>query len=225
MKNVVIVEDDPMVDLINKSYVNLIKGLNYLASVTEEEEIINILDSENVDLIILDVYLPKKSGLEILKSLRAKGYLVDVIMVTAANSREEIKTAFAYGALDYLVKPFEFDRFKEAIKKYMSIEKVLGNSKEFKQKEIDNISCLEKQQKLHLPKGLQRRTLEKITKVLEKNTSKTWTIREVSCKTDISNVTVKKYMDHLENINRVKVTPFYGNVGRPEYNYIYLKDK
>ncbi|WP_251861752.1 response regulator [Clostridium sp. Marseille-Q2269] len=223
MKNVLIVEDDPMVALINKSYVNLIKGLNYLGCVTEEEKIIDVLDKEHVDLIILDVYLPKKSGLDILKSLRAKGYIVDIIMVTAANSRNEIKTAFAYGAIDYLVKPFEFDRFSEAIKKYMSIEEVLAKSDEFKQKEIDNISCLENQEKLHLPKGLQKRTLEKIAKVLEGKECKTWTIREISCETDISNVTVKKYMDYLENINRVKVTPVYGNVGRPEYNYIYKK--
>lgn len=223
MKNVLIIEDDPMVALINKSYINLIKDLNYLGCVTQEKELIDKLNTENIDLIILDVYLPDKNGLQILKNLRSNGRLVDVIMVTAANSREEIKTAFAYGVVDYLVKPFEFDRFSEAIKKYMSRDKILDECKELVQKEIDHICCFEKHEKPGLPKGLQEKTLEKVVKVLQEQNSKTWTLREISCKTSISNVTIKKYMDYLESINRVKAAPFYGNVGRPEYNYIFLK--
>lgn len=223
MKNVLIIEDDPMVALINKSYINLIKDLNYLGCVTQEKELIDILNTEKIDLIILDVYLPDKNGLEILKNLRSNGRLVDVIMVTAANSREEIKTAFAYGVVDYLVKPFEFDRFSEAIKKYMSRDKILDECKELVQKEIDHICCFEQHEKPGLPKGLQEKTLEKVVKVLQGQNSKTWTLREISCETNISNVTIKKYMDYLESINRVKATPFYGNVGRPEYNYIFLK--
>ena len=44
------------------------------------------------------------------------------------NSTNEIKRAFAYGVVDYLVKPFEFERFKEAINKYKARKKVLLNS-------------------------------------------------------------------------------------------------
>lgn len=223
MKKVLIVEDDPMVALINKSYLNLIYGVEYVGCVTDEEALIKTLCDEKVDLIILDVYLPKKNGLDILKSLRYKGYLVDVIMVTAANSRDEIKKAFAYGVVDYLVKPFEFNRFNDAIKKYLSRDTILNESKELGQEDIDVMNKVEREDNITMPKGLQKKTLDKIVEVLKREDKKAWTIRELACKTEISNVTIKKYMNYLEEINKIKAAPIYGNIGRPEYNYVYIK--
>lgn len=223
MKNVLVVEDDPMVALINRNYIKLIKNLNYVGCSFEEDEIIKILEKKNVDLIILDVYLPKKNGLEILKSLRNKGYLVDVIMVTAANKAEDIKTAFAYGAVDYLVKPFEFERFSEAINKYLIKSNVLSEKNIIVQDKIDNISSTSKAQKENLPKGLQKKTLDRILDILESLQCEMWTISELSSKSGISNVTIKKYMDYLENTHKIESRPFYGNIGRPEYRYIFCK--
>ncbi len=90
-KKILIVEDDPMVALINKRFLENMGFKNILGPVQTEEEIIKVLDKENIDLILLDVYLPKKNGIDILKSLRYKKYLTDVIMITAANSVEEVK--------------------------------------------------------------------------------------------------------------------------------------
>lgn len=223
MKKALIVEDDPMVALINKNYIDFIEGIECIGCVSEEEELIKFLKREQIDLIILDVYLPKKNGLEILKSLRSQGYLVDVIMVTAANSREEIKKAFAYGVIDYLVKPFEFERFNEAIKKYLSRDILLSESNKLKQDDIDIMNNMDKDEGAIIPKGLNLKTLDKIISFLEKNHKKTWTVRELASEINISNVTIKKYMNYLEEINRIKATPIYGNIGRPEYNYVYIK--
>lgn len=223
MKKVLIVEDDPMVALINKSYVNLIDRLEYVGCVTDEEALIKALLDEKADLIILDVYLPKKNGLDILKTIRDKGFLVDVIMVTAANSRDEIKKAFAYGVVDYLVKPFEFDRFNEAINKYLSKDNILNESKELGQDDIDVMSGVEREDNIVIPKGLHKKTLDRIVDLLEINDKRVWTIREIAAQTDMSNVTIKKYMNYLEEINKIKATPIYGNIGRPEYNYVYVK--
>lgn len=130
-KKILIVEDDPMVALINKRFLENMGFKDILGPVQTEEEIIKVLDKENIDLILLDVYLPKKNGIDILKSLRYKKYLTDVIMITAANSVEEVKRAFAYGVTDYLVKPFEFERFEEAINKYKQKNNLL-NKRGFK---------------------------------------------------------------------------------------------
>ncbi|WP_234122030.1 response regulator [Clostridium hydrogenum] len=224
MRNVLIVEDDPMVALINKNYVKLIKNLNYVGCSIEEDEIIEILKKKNIDLIILDVYLPKKNGLELLKSLRNKGYLVDVIMVTAANKADDIKTAFAYGAVDYLVKPFEFERFSEAINKYLIKSNVLNEDDVIAQEKIDNLSsCTNTIHSEELPKGLQKKTLDKILGILNSLQGEIWTISELSSKSGISNVTIKKYMDYLENIKKVESRPVYGNIGRPEYKYVFCE--
>ncbi|WP_243129628.1 MULTISPECIES: response regulator [Clostridium] len=221
MIKVLIVEDDPMVSLINRRYLEKLGNIKIYGPVTTEEEIITNLINEEIDLVLLDIFLPKKSGLDILKSLRDKKYLVDVIMITAANSVEELKRAFAYGATDYLVKPFEFPRFEEAFKKYKNKYEILVNDKIVNQEDIDSIQNLKNREKeLVLPKGLNQRTLDRIIMFLNENSNEIWTLREIASKINISNVTVKKYMDYLEEINKVEVKPTCGNVGRPELKYI-----
>ncbi len=217
-KKILIVEDDPMVALINKRFLENMGFKDILGPVQTEEEIIKVLDKENIDLIILDVYLPKKNGIDILKSLRYKKYLTDVIMITAANSVEEVKRAFAYGVTDYLVKPFEFERFEEAINKYKQKNNLLNKREALSQQDIDVISkSLE--EKIELPKGLNQKTLDRIMEFLKENQGKVWTLREIAYELKISNVTIKKYMDYLEDVKKVNVTLTSGNVGRPEYKY------
>ena len=217
-KKILIVEDDPMVALINKRFLENMGFKDILGPVQTEEEIIKVLDKENIDLILLDVYLPKKNGIDILKSLRYKKYLTDVIMITAANSVEEVKRAFAYGVTDYLVKPFEFERFEEAINKYKQKNNLLNKREALSQKDIDIISkSLE--EKIELPKGLNQKTLDRIMEFLKENQGKVWTLREIAYELKISNVTIKKYMDYLEDVKKVNVTLTSGNVGRPEYKY------
>ncbi|HHD2735941.1 response regulator [Clostridium perfringens] len=217
-KKILIVEDDPMVALINKRFLENMGFKDILGPVQTEEEIIKVLDKENIDLILLDVYLPKKNGIDILKSLRYKKYLTDVIMITAANSVEEVKRAFAYGVTDYLVKPFEFERFEEAINKYKQKNNLLNKSEALSQQDIDVISkSLE--EKIELPKGLNQKTLDRIMEFLKENQGKVWTLREIAYELKISNVTIKKYMDYLEDVKKVNVTLTSGNVGRPEYKY------
>ena len=217
-KKILIVEDDPMVALINKRFLENMGFKNILGPVQTEEEIIKVLDKENIDLILLDVYLPKKNGIDILKSLRYKKYLTDVIMITAAHSVEEVKRAFAYGVTDYLVKPFEFERFEEAINKYKQKNNLLNKREALSQQDIDVISkSLE--EKIELPKGLNQKTLDRIMEFLKENQGKVWTLREIAYELKISNVTIKKYMDYLEDVKKVNVTLTSGNVGRPEYKY------
>lgn len=217
-KKILIVEDDPMVALINKRFLENMGFKDILGPVQTEEEIIKVLDKENIDLILLDVYLPKKNGIDILKSLRYKKYLTDVIMITAANSVEEVKRAFAYGVTDYLVKAFEFERFEEAINKYKQKNNLLNKREALSQQDIDVISkSLE--EKIELPKGLNQKTLDRIMAFLKENQGKVWTLREIAYELKISNVTIKKYMDYLEDVKKVNVTLTSGNVGRPEYKY------
>ncbi|WP_283695403.1 response regulator [Clostridium perfringens] len=217
-KKILIVEDDPMVALINKRFLENMGFKNILGPIQTEEEIIKVLDKENIDLILLDVYLPKKNGIDILKSLRYKKYLTDVIMITAANSVEEVKRAFAYGVTDYLVKPFEFERFEESINKYKQKNNLLNKREALSQQDIDVISkSLE--EKIELPKGLNQKTLDRIMEFLKENQGKVWTLREIAYELKISNVTIKKYMDYLEDVKKVNVTLTSGNVGRPEYKY------
>ena len=222
--NVLIVEDDPMVALINKRYLEQITGVKTFGPVMYEKEIISNLEENNIDLILMDVFLPEKSGIDILKSLREKNIFIDAIMITAANSTDEIKKAFAYGVVDYLVKPFEFERFKEAINKYKARKKVLLNEEVVSQSDIDSlIMNNSSENEVKLPKGLNARTLDRIIDFLNEKSNEVWTLREIAYEIKISNVTIKKYMDYLESIGKVDLEMNFGNVGRPEYKYFVKK--
>ena len=220
MINVLIVEDDPMVAFINKRYLEQIGGINVFGPVMYENDIINILESEKIDLILLDVFLPQKSGIDILKSLRNKSFFTDIIMITAANSSLEVKKAFAYGVVDYLVKPFEFKRLKEAVDKFKLKNNMMQKDNLLTQKEIDKLLINDNLDgETTLPKGLNKKTLDKILSFLNDNSNKVWTLREIAYEIKISNVTVKKYMDYLEKIDKIKSEMTFGNVGRPEHKY------
>ena len=197
MVKVLIVEDDPMVAVINKRFVQQIENAEVFGPVMYEEEVLEVLKNEDIDLIILDVFLPKKNGIDILKSIRNKKYLTDVIMVTAANNVEEIKKAFA-------------------------------KNKGLVQSDIDKMFSENSSKKIQeeiLPKGLNKRTLDKIVDFLMDNSEKVWTLREIAYEIKISNVTIKKYMDYLESMDRISVEMTSGNIGRPELKYSINKRK
>lgn len=223
MREVIIVEDDPMVALINKKYIEMIDGFKVVGTVSDKEALIKLLENNNVDLILMDVYLPKENGLQILKYLRERDIIVDVIMMTAADNTEEIKKAFAYGVIDYLIKPFEFDRFKKAIDKHLKNNRILVGKSRLDQGTIDKIANnnVSNNKYVDLPKGINKTTLNKIYEVIEKNHKVYWTIRQISKETGVSNVTIKKYIDYLESIDKVIVNIDYGNVGRPEFKYTF----
>lgn len=219
--NVLIIEDDPMVAFINKQYLNKIGNINVLGPVATKKEVLSIIEKEKIDLLLLDVFLPDKNGLDILKDLRKNKYLVDVIIISAANNPDELREAFTCGIVDYLIKPFQFERFEEAINKYKLKMNLLSAGSELNQKDIDSMYSNNKINEL--PKGLNKLTLERIVSFLKKNSYKVWTVRELASEVNLSNVTVKKYMDYLEETGDVSVEINYGNVGRPEYKYTIYK--
>ena len=66
------------------------------------------LRTERFDLVVLDVMLPNRSGLEILRAIRQRGFKTPVLMLTAKDSIEDRVLGLDAGADDYLVKPFAF---------------------------------------------------------------------------------------------------------------------
>ena len=120
MIKAIIVEDDPMVSFINKNYLGKMPGVFNAGAFSTAGDALAFLEKNDIDLIILDMYLPDMTGIDMLRKLRSAGDNTEVIMVTAANSLAEISSALSLGVLDYLVKPFEHDRFSQAIAKYFA---------------------------------------------------------------------------------------------------------
>lgn len=219
MKKVLVVEDDPMVAMINIEYLSKISGYKVVGNPVNKRETFDYLENNEIDLILMDVFLMGENGLDILKEIRVKGYDVDVIMITSANESEDIKKAFSLGSVDYLIKPFDFDRFKEAILKIYRRGDLI-NEKRITQKELDKLYFSNDFQKdIVLPKGLNEKTLENIINIIENDLGEEFSIKEACDLAKVSNVTVKKYLDYLEDLEIIEESIIYGNIGRPQYIY------
>lgn len=86
MINVLIVEDDPMVGELNKRYLSQIEGFQLKGIASSFQSALHILGEHHIDLILLDIYMPGKNGLELLTELRAQNEAVDVIVISASAS-------------------------------------------------------------------------------------------------------------------------------------------
>lgn len=91
MYKVLIVEDDPMVAMINEQYINRNKNFKVVGKCKDGGSALAFLENKDVDLLVLDVYMPHTDGFETLRQIRNRKIMVDAIMVTAANDRESLE--------------------------------------------------------------------------------------------------------------------------------------
>ena len=220
MYKVLIVEDDPMVAMINDQYIKRNKNFKIVGKCNNGLSALDFLENNTVDLLILDVFMPKMDGFETLRQIRNKQITVDAIMVTAANERESLEEALHLGIVDYLVKPFTFDRFQMALEKYIAQNNALKDIETLNQKSIDHIidNARKKSEDLY-PKGIQEKTIELIMEYLKVNKNTWFTGDEIAEKVNLTGVTVRRYMNYLAESGRVVGEMNYETGGRPCMQY------
>ena len=217
---VLIVEDDPMVSMINEQYVNRNKAFRVVEKCKDGKSALEYLDGNDVDLIVLDVYMPLMDGFETLRQIRKNKKSVDIIMVTAANDRASLEEALHLGVVDYLVKPFTYDRFRIALDKYVSQVAALKDIDTLNQKNIDFIieNTRKKSEELY-PKGIQEKTLQTILDEMKKNPSKWLTGDEIAERIGLTGVTVRRYLNYLTEKGILLSEINYETGGRPCMRY------
>lgn len=220
MYKVLIAEDDPMVAMINEQFVNRHKDFTVVQKCANGKSALEYLENNDADLLILDVFMPYMDGFETLRKIREKQIPIDVIMVTAANEKENLKEGLHLGVVDYLVKPFTFERFKIALDKFISQIDALNDMEKINQKNIDFLidKSRNSSSELH-PKGIQQKTLQIIINQLKQNNNRYLTGDEIAVKTGLTGVTVRRYMSYLEQIGTVKAQMDYETGGRPCMRY------
>ncbi len=225
MIEAVIVEDDRMVAAINGQFVEKTPGIQVIAVFHNGKDALSFLEKRNVDLLLLDLYMPEMSGLELLEEIRRKNRTMDVIMITAANDTKHLQQSLRLGITDYLVKPFRYERFAEALDKVVLRKKVIDSGLEFTQEDIDQILSANKLHEgskvMELEKGLQRRTLEKIRFCLREHDGQTLTADYISAETELSKITVRRYLNYLIEMGEVSSSVDYSTGGRPRILYEY----
>ena len=222
MYKVLIVEDDPMVAMINEQYIKRNKNFQLVGKCKDGAAALEFLEQNSVDLIVLDVYMPHLDGLETLRTIRNRQIPVEAIMVTAANDRRSVEEALHLGIVDYLVKPFTFDRFQMALEKYISQANAFKDFDTLNQKNIDHIiDNSRKKSEDAFPKGIQEKTLLLIMEYLKSNAGTWFTGDEIAEHVGLTGVTVRRYMNFLAESGRVTAEMNYETGGRPCMRYCF----
>jgi len=118
---ILITEDDQFLQKILK--IKMEKS-GFIVMVAEDgEDALNKLKNEVPDIILLDMFMPKKSGIEVLKELKADERLknIPVIMLSNLTQTEDVQKAMAMGASDYIIKSdIDINEIPDRISKYVS---------------------------------------------------------------------------------------------------------
>ena len=212
MYSVVIVEDDPIITELNRRYVEKDGRFGPVQCFAAPRPALDWLHRHPADLVILDFFMPQMTGLEFLRAVRGAGIESDVIMITAANDAATVEALTRLGIVDYLVKPFAYDRFCRALDSFCRRRAAMrGGSLD--QSALDSL--------LHdaapaaaLPKGMQAQTLDKIRACLRR-AGQPLTGEAIAAAAGLSAVTVRRYMAYLVEQRQAAGEMDYSTGGRP----------
>lgn len=216
-----IVEDDFAVAHVTRGFVERHPHYEVVGVASTGAEALRALDDLAPDLMLLDVYLPDMSGINVLQRLRATGAHVEVIAVTAARDLETVRRARAHGVHHYVVKPFPMQTLHERLD---DVWRVLARDAEFTDTgELDQVTvdALMRRDAIALAgqrKGVSRVTLHRVAETMERHDGPL-SASELAEALGMSRVSARRYLERLVESGLAASTPTYGGVGRPELRY------
>lgn len=123
--NVVVIDDEkPAIDILSR-FVNKLSFLDLVLATTDAFEGLTVLNTQNIDILLIDIKMPDISGIELIKSLKSKPYIV----LTTAY-KEYALEGFELDVIDYLLKPIRFERFLKAMNKVHAHYNLMFNREE-----------------------------------------------------------------------------------------------
>lgn len=220
MIKTLVVDDDFMSASIHRTYVDKIAGFEAVGEAHSGAEALELVGRLQPDLVLLDIYLPDMSGLDVLRRLRQnEDEAVDVIAVTAAKDVKTLRAAMQGGVVHYIVKPFLFETFRERLERYAALKQRLDRLREASQGDVDHLfSLLRVEGRERLPKGISAPTLALVVAATRESETEVSAV-EVAERAGISRGTARRYLEYLESLGSVELTLRYGATGRPEHLY------
>lgn len=222
MYQTVIVEDDPTISLLHRTFLARDSRFALVHTFSNGYDALDWLLYHPADLIILDVYMPRMTGLELLRALRAEEIGIDAIMVTAANDSKTVDALLKLGITDYLVKPFAASRFQQALDTFCQHREAMLSHENVSQQELDALFPPSPPTvpappavSSAIPKGLQMRTLERIRACLSQVSQSGATCEKIAACSGFSTVTVRRYLTYLVDQGEAVSQVNYDTGGRP----------
>ena len=219
MYEVLVVDDDFMVAEIHRRFVDKTPGFTTVGVARTAAEALESVRTRSPDLVLLDVYLPDMSGLDVLQRLRAEGNAVGVIMITAAREIDTVSRALHGGASDYLVKPFDYTQLQEKLENFRRRARALESQSGADQSLIDSLfgGKGKNPEPSRLPKGLSVETGRLVLDILRSKGELSST--ECAELAGLSRVSVRRYLEHYLSEGLLEVRLEYGGAGRPVRRY------
>nr|WP_296778427.1 response regulator [Rhodococcus sp. (in: high G+C Gram-positive bacteria)] len=216
---VLVVDDDFMVAEIHTRFVDATPGFRAAGTAHTASDAVRAVRDTAPDLVLLDVYLPDRSGLDALAELRSEGNGVAVIVITAARELDTVSRALHGGAADYLVKPFEYPQLLEKLENFRRRAQTLADPAGIDQTAIDSLfgSARPPTVPAALPKGLSTETARLVLDTVRA----TGEVSASECAeaAGLSRVSVRRYLEYLASTGALDVRLEYGRAGRPVHRY------
>ncbi|WP_091232413.1 response regulator [Microbacterium sp. 3J1] len=221
MIRTLIVDDDALTLELHRTYLERIDGFVVRGECSGARAALNaVLEQprdEPFDLVLLDITMPDGSGIDVLRTLRARSAAVDVIAITGVRDADTVRQMAALGVHTYLVKPFPFAVFRERLTAYREHrEHARATDGEATQAEIDALLG-RGTGTIALPKGLSAATLQAVTAELRAGAA--LSASEAADRLGMSRVSARRYLEHLAAEGIVARGARYGARGRPETEY------
>ncbi len=224
---VLVVEDDPMVGQINSRFASKIPFVKEVVLIESLDEARSILENTEFDILLLDVYFPSGRGLELLQWIRNNKISLDVIFITADKSPDTVERALHLGAVDYIVKPFTFQRFRKALENARRRIEEIDRGEMFSQESLDQVfrqgtrgSENRGAGEEELDKGMSLKTYELVLDQVKKKNA-AFTAEQMAESLGMARVTIRRYLDYMERTGIMEVELQYGKIGRPLHYYRY----
>lgn len=223
MITVLIVDDDFMVAKVHAGFVAALDGFDVVGTASTGTQALEEVVRLRPDLVLLDVYLPDMTGLDVLRRLRASACPSDVIVISAARDVDSIRSALHGGVLHYLVKPFDRRTFEARLRDFAALRSELAELEEAGQADVDRVfgngPAPAVRTPAMTPKGIAPGTLELVRATLAAAGADGLSATECSERTGLARVSARRYLEQLVAQQEADVRQRYGTAGRPERRF------
>lgn len=220
----VVVDDDFMVARLHSSTVARLEGFEVVGVASTGSQALALVKDKRPDLVLLDVYLPDLTGLEVLRRLRGLGADCDVIVISAARDLDSLRQAMQSGVYQYLVKPFELDELRRRLDEYARHRariRAQDPGTAVEQEEADRLFRTGPAGRARgsLPKGISAETVALVSGALAGAGDDGLSAAECGEAVGIARSSARRYLEYLVDSGAADVRHRYGSAGRPERRY------
>ncbi|QWT24529.1 response regulator [Subtercola sp. PAMC28395] len=225
MCEVLIVDDDFMVARAHQRIVQQLPGFQVVGVAHSGEQSLELIDMLAPQLVLLDMYLPDMTGLEVIRRARSEGVDVDFLVLSAAREAEMVTAALQGGIVSYLLKPFKISELTSRLAAYAERRELLSQPGTLSQADLDqalgSAGGAASGRVADLPKGLSKETGALIERVLREATPDI-AASECGDSLGMSRVVARKYLEYFVGNGQASVSLRYGQTGRPQRRYAWI---